>query len=364
MVVRLDGVSLKLPEVDRIVEDLMGKAHVTGLALAVLNHSEIVYLKAFGLRNVERSEPLTVDSVMYGASLTKSAFAYMVLQLVDQKAIDLDRPVTEYLRKPLPEYPKYADLAADDRYKLITARTLLSHTAGFPNFRWLNDDAKLDIKFEPGTRYAYSGEGINLLGFVVEQVTHRSVADLMRVRIFDRFGMKRTSMVWEPRFASDYSDGYDAQGRFIEHTRKQYAGAGGSMDTTLSDYARFLHGVLSGEGISPASRQQMLSPQIRIHSVKQFPTLAPETTTENDGIQLSYGLGWGLFFSPFGKAFFKEGHDEGTENHAVCFDDRKTCLLVLTNSSNGHSLFKELLEAVIGDRFTPWNWDDYSPYAR
>ena len=130
MVVRLDGVSLKLPEVDRIVEDLMGKAHVTGLALAVLNHSEIVYLKAFGLRNVERSEPLTVDSVMYGASLTKSAFAYMVLQLVDQKAIDLDRPVTEYLRKPLPEYPKYADLAADDRYKLITARTLLSHTAG------------------------------------------------------------------------------------------------------------------------------------------------------------------------------------------------------------------------------------------
>ena len=107
----------------------------------------------------------------------------------------------------------------------------------------------------------------------------------------------------------------------------------------------------------------MFSPQIRIQSRKQFPTLDPETTTENDSIRLSYGLGWGLFWSPFGKAFFKEGHDEGTENHAVCFDERKTCLLVLTNSSNGHSLIKDLLEAVLADRFTPWNWDDYIPFA-
>ena len=363
-VVRLDGSRLKPVEVDRIVEGLMWKAHVTGLALAVLNRSEIVYLKAFGLRSVERNAPLTVDSVMYGASLTKSAFAYMIMQLVDEKVIDLDKPVTEYLSKPLPEFLKYADLSTDARYKRITARMLLSHTAGFPNFRFLNDDGKLDIKFAPGTRYAYSGEGINLLGFIVEQITGRSVGVLMRERVFDRFGMTRTGMVWQPRFASDYADGYDAQGKLIEHTRKQSPRAAGSMDTTVTDYAHLLRGLLRGQGLSPAARAQMFSPQIRIQSAKQFPTLAPETTTENDGIRLSYGLGWGLFWSPFGKAFFKEGHDEGTENHAVCFDERKTCLLVLTNSSNGHSLFKDLLEAVLADRSTPWNWDDYIPFAR
>lgn len=363
-IVRLDNTRLQAAEVDRIVEGLMQKAHVTGLALAVLNHGQIVYQKAFGLRNVERDEPLTVESVMYGASFTKAAFAYMVMQLVDEQVIDLDQPVTGYLSKPLPEFPKYADLRADDRYKQITARMLLSHTAGFPNFRFLNDDGKLDIKFEPGTRYAYSGEGINLLGFVVEQITGRSVADLMRTRVFDRFGMRRTSMVWETRFASDYADGYDAQGKLIEHVRKQSPRPAGSMDTTLIDYAKFLRGVLKGDGLSLTARQQMFSPQIRIHSLKQFPTFAPETTTENDGIRLSYGLGWGLFWSPFGKAFFKEGHDEGTENHAVCFDERKTCLLVLTNSSNGHSLFKDLLENVLADRSTPWNWEDYIPFPR
>ncbi len=363
-VTRLDGTRLKAREVDRIVAGLMQKAHVPGLALAVLNHSEIVYLKAFGLRNVERNEPLTVDSVMYGASLTKSTFAYLVMQLVDERIIDLDKPVTEYLSKPLPEFPKYADLRADMRYKKITARMLLSHTAGFPNFRFFNDDGKLDIKFEPGTRYAYSGEGLNLMGFIVEQITGRPLGDLMRRRVFERFGMSRTSMSWQARFASDYADGYDAQGQFIAHARRLNPGAAGSMDTTVADYAKFLRGLLKGDGLSPASRDQMLSPQIQIHSKKQFPTLSPDTTTENDTIRLSYGLGWGLFWSPFGKAFFKEGHDEGTENHAVCFDERKTCLLVLTNSSNGHSLFKDLLESVLADRSTPWNWEDYIPFQR
>lgn len=364
MVVRLDGTRLKPAQVDGMVQGLMAKAHVTGLALAVLNRSEIVYLKAFGLRSVERNEPLTANSVMYGASLTKAAFAYMVMQLVDEQVIDLDKPVTEYLTKPLPAFPKYADLASDDRYKQITARMLLSHTAGFPNFRFLNEDGKLDIKFTPGTRYAYSGEGINLLGFVVEQVTGRSVGDLMRERVFDRFGMKRTSMVWEPRFAADYADGYDAQGKLIEHSRRKSPRAAGSMDTTVTDYARFLRALLKGEGIGAASREQMFSPQIRIHSKRQFPSLAPETTTENDAIRLSYGLGWGLFWSPSGKAFFKEGHDEGTENHAVCFDQRKTCLLVLTNSSNGDSIFRDLFESVLAERSTPWNWEGYVPFSR
>ncbi len=363
-VTRLDGARLKAREVDRIVADLMRKANVPGLALAILNRSEIVYLKAFGLRNVERAEPLSVNSVMYGASLTKAAFAYMVMQLVDEKVIDLDKPVTGYLSKPLPEFPKYADLRADARYKKITARMLLSHTAGFPNFRFLNDDGKLDIKFEPGTRYAYSGEGINLMGFVVEQVTGRPLGDLMRRRVFERFGMSRTGMSWQARFASDCADGYDSQGKFIPHAHRLNPGAAGSLDTTVSDYAKFLRGLLKGEGLSPASRELMLSPQIQIHSRKQFPTLSPETTAENDGIRLSYGLGWGLFWSPFGKAFFKEGHDEGTENHAVCFDEHKTCLLVLTNSSNGHSLFKDLLESVLADRSTPWNWEDYIPFPR
>src|SRR5262245_34185872 len=100
---------------------------------------------------------------MASASVTKSAFACLVMKLVDQGVVELDKPVYEYLPKPLPAYANYKDLASDPPYKKITARMLLDHSSGFPNWRRFTDDGRLSIAFEPGSRFAYSGEGIDLL---------------------------------------------------------------------------------------------------------------------------------------------------------------------------------------------------------
>ena len=85
---------------------------------------------------------------------------------------------------------------------------------------------------------------------------------------------------------------------------------------------------------------------------------------QNDGIQLSYGLGLGIFQTPYGKAYFKEGRDDGWENHFVAFDHNQTALVLMSNSSNADGTFKELLSFLIGDTFTPWEWEGYIPYDR
>jgi CubicO group peptidase (beta-lactamase class C family) len=202
------------------------------------------------------------------------------------------------LPKPLPEYDAHQDLSDDPRYKLITARMLLSHTSGFPNFRGLNHDRKLNINFAPGSRYAYSGEGIELLQLVVETVTRKPLQELMESHVFGPFGMGRSSMVWEDRFETDYANGYDEGGRSLGPERRPKADAAGWMPTTLHDFARFIEAVMQGEGLQKQTRERMLMPQIAIHSTHQFPTLARETTDENQSIRLSYGLGWGLYWSP------------------------------------------------------------------
>ncbi len=362
--VRLDGSRIRPGEVDRHVTSLMRAAKIPGLCVAVFNRGKTIYIHAFGLRDVQESKAMTVDTVMYGASFTKSAFAYMFMQLVEENVFDLDKPVSRYLPKPLPEYDKYRDLAADPRYMKITSRIILDHTTGFPNYRALNNDGKLDIKFDPGTQYSYSGEGMNLLGFVVEQVTGKPVTELMKVRVFDRFHMNRTSMTWQPEFESNYAIGYDERQRPLGHQKRKSARAAGSMDTTISDFAKFIEGVFARRGLSRTSWDTMLSPQVRIYSKHQFPTPSKETTHQNDGIQLSYGLGWGLFQSPYGRAYFKEGHDDGWENHFVCFDHNQTGVVLMSNSSNGDSIFKDLLAFLIGDTFTPWEWEGYIPYNR
>jgi CubicO group peptidase (beta-lactamase class C family) len=106
----------------------------------------------------------------------------------------------------------------------------------------------------------------------------------------------------------------------------------------------------------------MLSPQIPILSKHQFPTFSPETTEENKRIRLSYGLGWGLYWTPYGRAFFKEGHDEGWRHYAVCFDKSGTGIVIMTNSSNGEGIYKELLEKLLHNRFTPIEWEGFTPY--
>lgn len=358
----LDGSSISASEVDATVARVMRNARVTGVGLGIINDGKIVYLKAYGERKRSPDLPLQIDTIMSAASFTKVAFAYMVMQLVQEGVIDLDRPAYQYLERPLPEMRSYRDLAGDERYKKITPRMLLDHTSGFPNWRFFADDKKLSINFEPGSRYAYSGEGIALLQLVVEAATKKPLAELMSERLFEPLGMKRTSMTWKMSYEMNCADGFDEQGHSLGPQRRLFADAAGSMKTTPEDFSLFMQAVGNGMGLRKETKDLMLSPQIEIKSKHEFPTLAAEATTENAAIRLSYGLGWGLYWTPYGKAFFKEGHDDGWRNYAVYFDDVKMGIVIMTNSSNGESIYKELLETLQKNAFTPIEWEGFAPY--
>jgi CubicO group peptidase (beta-lactamase class C family) len=360
---RLDGSTISSADVDTTITRLMAAGKVTGAGITVFNDKKVVYSKAFGFRDQEKNLPLTPDSVMTAASLSKSIFAFMVMQLVQERVVDLDKPIYQYLPKPLPEYPRYADLAGDPRYKKITLRMLLSHTSGFPNWRAFTD-GKLSIHFEPGSRFAYSGEGIHLAQTVVEIVTKKPLTQLMEERVFHPLGMTRTSMIWDARFEDNFANGYDEAGRSLGPQRRSHADAAGSMLTTLHDYGLFLQAVAQGRGLDQKTRALMFTPQVTILSKHEFPTLDAETTDENKAIQLSYGLGWGLYTTPYGPAFFKEGHDDGWRHYCVYFDKAGMGMLIMTNSSNGEGIYQELLETVLKNTYTPIEWESFTPYTK
>jgi len=364
LVTRPAGGTISPSQIDQTVNQLIQSAHVTGAGIAIFHNRRIAYLKAYGLRDTDKNLPLTPDSVMTSASLSKATFATVVMELVKERVLDLDKPIYQYLPKPLPDYPQYAELQSDDRYKHLTLRILLSHTSGFPNWRVFEDDRKLRIHFEPGTRYAYSGEGIMLAQLVVETVTGKPLQTLMDEKLFQPLGMTRTSMVWESSFESDFANGYDEFGRSLGPEKRTNANAAGSMQTTLRDYATFLSALLNSKPFGIPTTGQLFNRQIAIHSAHQFPSLSEETSTANDAIRLSYGLGWGIYFSPYGKAFFKEGHDEGWRHLALCFREHGDGILILTNSSNGEGIFKPLIDSLLGPTAFPFDWENYTPYDK
>lgn len=357
----LDGRKLTPASIDRRVNQLMQANYVQGLAVALIRNGRVVYLHAYGERNAA-GDPLTPDTLMYGASLTKATFAYMVMQLVDEGRVDLDRPIGEYLPKPLPDYPNYADLANDPRWKKLTFRILLAHTTGFANYRWIEPDSKLHFHSDPGTVYGYSGEGLQLAQFVLEQGLGLNVAGEMQRRVFDRFGMAHTDFVWRDGLTPNMADVFYADGTVHPHAHKRHVSAAGSMDTTPRDWSRFLAGVVSGEGLSPRAKAEMIHLQIPINSSVQFPTMGQPTTDAYKPIHFGYGIGWGVFDTPYGHAFFKEGHDDGTGNYALCVQPKKACILLLSNSDHAEGIFKYLVDDLLGPTNLPWRWEGYIPY--
>lgn len=358
----LDGRALTPASIDRDVAALMKANDVKGLSVALIREGRVAYLNSFGLRNVEKGLPLTPDTVTYGASLTKATFAYMVMQLVDEGKVDLDKPIGDYLPKPLPDYPKYAELAADPRWKMLTLRILLDHTTGFANFRFMEPDGKLQFHHDPGARFGYSGEGINLAQFVLENGLGLDVGQEMQRRVFDRFGMTRTSLTWRDDFAANMADSYLMDGKFQAHHRRENVRAAGSMDTTARDWSTFLAAVVRGDGLSARAKAEMIRLRIAIDSSAQFPTLTSPSTDQYRPIKLGYGVGWGVFETPFGHAFFKEGHDDGTGNYALCVEPKRACILLLSNSDRAEGLYKALVEKLMGDVHQPWRWESYIPF--
>ena len=247
----------------------------------------------------------------------------------------------------MPEYPRYTDFAGDDRWKLITAAMCLSHTTGFANWRFLDArtgrydrSGKLAIYFTPGSNYAYSGEGYALLQMVIEKITGKSLEELAVKSVFQPVGMDHTSYVWQQRFENNYALGYDENGQPLEKNKRTIPGGAGSMETTLDDYAKFIQYVMQKKGLDKELFERMLTPLILINFKRMFPTIGGDTTSENQAIQLSSGLGWGLLNSPYGKGFFKGGHDDGWEHYNINFIDKGVSVLLMSNSSNARASLK------------------------
>lgn len=355
--------------IDAAVHEGMARTGTRGLALAVVEKGRVVLARAYGERNIEK-EPLLPGSVMYAASLTKAVFAYTVLRLADEGKADLDRPVAAMLPKPLPDYGNldaygnWGDLKADPRWRRITPRMILTHSTGFANYSFLEPDQKLKFHFDPGTRWGYSGEGIILLQFAIEQGLGIDVARAADRLTFRPLGMTESSFVWRQDFEGRAADGWDAAGKAYRHEKQDRTRASGSMDTDIGDIARFAAALVKGTGLSAGSRADMIRPQLPINTASQFPTIQPDLPLARRVKGLSAGLGVVTFQGPQGEGFYKGGHNEMTGNTMVCIERGKRCVVILGNDVRVEALFPELVRTALGETGAPWRWEYPEQFTR
>jgi CubicO group peptidase (beta-lactamase class C family) len=336
------------------VGPLMARCGVTALSLAVINDGRVIYTNTFGPRASSSDGALQALTVFRAASLSKPVFAYLVMKLVDRKVLDLDTPLFRYLPKPVFTYREYEDLRYDRRFEVITARLVLSHQTGFPNWRWQNPSERLDIRYFPGTKFGYSGEGYQYLQFVLEKKLAKDLAQIAREEVFVPLGMTQTSFELEKRFDGHIAADLGGAPEFLKEKMQTEASAAGSLLTTAADYGRFVTAVLNGEGLSAKNAKEMLRPAVRITSRRLLGLEAAKADANTSG--LSWCLGWGRFETGLGDAIFHVGQESGCENYVVVFLEEKVGMVILSAGEGREAIAPRLVARVIGDAYSPFQW--------
>jgi CubicO group peptidase (beta-lactamase class C family) len=296
-------------------------------SIAIIRGGHLAWRKAFGVKDAGTKEPADTDSVYAACSNTKPVFAYAVAKLCERGVMGLDTPLATYTPDRFAE---------DPRVELITARHVLNHTTGFPN--WRQEPQPLTMEFTPGERYQYSGEGFSYLQSVVVRRTGQAFEEFMRDNLLRPFGMTSSRFSWDVSYARRIAKPHDASGARIagkyeklpsvgDNTRNlaRY-GAAASLLTTPTDYARFILEILNPKPtdrfrLNPTNRRELLRPQVR----------------KNESQWTS--LGWAIVQAPGSPTLFVHaGQDAGYYCVCTASEQSKSAIIVMTNGDNYDAL--------------------------
>jgi len=320
--------------IQKELPDLLRQAFVPGATLALIEGGSVAWQGAFGLKDAETGEPMTVDTVFEAASLSKPVFAYGVMKLVGRGLLDLDKPLIEYIDEAALNQVYPPTRNGDARYKKITARHVLTHSTGFPN--WFRG-RPMTFNFDPGTKFSYSGEAYNLLANVVSKITGRSFNDFMAETVLTPLGMEDSSYVWLDKYEKRFSAAHNYTGNRVKRGRATRPTPGASLYTTALDYAKFLVALLEGRDLAPAAWKAMLTPQIEV-----FARRRPDEKV------FDWGLGVGLQRTEKGLAFWHWGDNGEFNAYFEVLPVEKRGLIIFENGVNGHALSQAVTKMVLG----------------
>jgi CubicO group peptidase (beta-lactamase class C family) len=304
---------------DNFFDVLIAEYKIPGLSVAVIKNGKLDYMGYHGVKATDTKEPVKENTIFAAASLSKPCFAYCVMRLVDKKIINLDMPAYKYLEN--------VELANDERYKLITIRMLLSHSAGLPNWR----NKKLELMYNPGTKFQYSGEGFVYLSKIVEAVLKKSINEIMDEVVFKPLGMDNSSYIWADRYQSNYASPHDYTGHAKPNWRPNQTNIASSLFTTAEDYSKLMLAILNREGMELKTFNEIFTPQINVNS------------------DISWGLGWGLQKTEKGNALWQWGDNGTFKAFAIAYPKQKTGMVFFTNSYKGLRIIPKVVNYVFAD---------------
>jgi len=316
------GYRSPLFENDLHIEAAMEMLDIPSMAFARIKGGKLQQVRVFGELSDDVAAPF--DTIYNIASLTKPVTAMTTLKLVDAGLFDLDEPLMKYYVDP--------DVADTPELPNLTARHVLTHRTGFPNWRYLADDNVLRFEFTPGARKQYSGEGMEYLRKALEAKLGKTLEVLAQEQLFAPLGMVDTHFTFSDGVdQSRYAVPHDRRGEPLDGEKHSQANAADNLLTTARDYAIFMAHVMKGMELSPELHRAMVTP----------------VSPEEDGI--AFGLGWQVIHGLEGGGYALQhtGADVGARSIAIMYPESGDGILLLSNSENTGDLWAKLISESV-----------------
>ncbi len=323
---------LLVSELKEKIPGLMEKALIPGMSFALIRNGKIEWLHEFGVKNADTGEPVKVDTIFEAASLGKPVFTYGVMKLVEEGKLDLDIPLLDIVSREYLEGVNPAYKTNDERFTKITARHVLTHSTGFPNWFFNNE---FSISFEPGEKFSYSGEAFSLLAEVVVKITGKSFVEFTQEYIFAPLRMKDSCYVWRADFESRFASSHDTMGNVTPRGKNSDPLPGLTLYTTASDYAVFLVALINETGLNKETLAEMLRPQIQANP---------------DRVGDKWGLGIGVNQNEQGDSLWHWGDNGDFKCYFEIFKEEKIGAVFFVNSNNGHAITEHVMFHAIGEK--------------
>jgi CubicO group peptidase (beta-lactamase class C family) len=333
-----------IENMQKIVPELMETAVILGVSVAIVQNGDI-WQAQWGVSNATTERPVTAGTWFQAASLSKPVFAYATLQLALAGQLDLDKPLITYL-PPEQESDEllFDHIVNNDHVQQITARHVLSHAPGFPN--WASNGETLKTSFTPGTRFSYSGEGYQFLQRVVAQIVGQPAHDWIRATLLTPLGMTDASFT-ALKTDEQVALGHDKAGQPVDFREIAQMGAAYSLHCSAAAYAQFLLAALRPSPIT----NLMLTPQIQVNNSSSYDDDWPNQDAPTNP-RVGWGLGFGLQTGANGRFFWHSGNNGTFKAFTAGQMESGTAVVVLSNSQTGDTLWRPILETTFGT--TDW----------
>ena len=320
-------------ECEKLISSSMESGKIIGVSAAIILNDSVIWKKGFGYADKDNEVPMTVNTVVNIASVTKTFTALAIMQLQEKGLLDINHPLNKYL-------PQFNPKTRGEDLDQLTIKSVITHSSGIQTDILKNSDIgsgkytdvlgfinETYLLYPPGMVESYSNSGYNILGHLIKEVSKQDYQEYIHNNILAPLGMNHSGFIMDS--LNNRTRVYSGGESIREYGFRDIASGG--IYTNINDFAKYAQGLMD-------AYNRMDSPIIQTASIHEMFTLQSNHVLIESNKK---GLGWFMFQNDSVFALTHAGDAAWGHAELCLIPEKRAAAMILINAAEGEPLRRD-----------------------